>query len=93
MCDSNFIFKSDFLIETMYNIMAPVDLYKFRYINQTIYNTITFDRIYKKIIELICVRLEKLFGERYHDFLNMMRRRKIEIYGPFINEVISLAVG
>jgi hypothetical protein len=88
MCDWNFVFESDFLIETMYNIVSPFDLYKFRHINTTIYNTITSDRIYKKITELICVSLEKLFGEKYQEFLDIMKKRNIQIYGPFINEII-----
>jgi hypothetical protein len=93
MSDCDFIFKSDFLIETMCSIMSPLEIYKFRHINNTVYNAISLDNLYKKIIELVCARLEKIFGKNYQQFLDIMKRRNLEIYGPFINEVISLAVG
>jgi hypothetical protein len=88
MCDWNFAFESEFLIDTMYEIMSPVELYKFRHINSAIYNTITVHRIYKKITESIYIRIEKIFGEKTQQFMDMLKRRNIEIYGPFINEVI-----
>jgi hypothetical protein len=85
MVDCDSIFRSNFLIETMCNIMPTVDLHKFRHINKTIYNTMTSDRIHKKITKLICIRSEKVFGETYQQFLNIMKKINIQIYGPFIN--------
>ena len=82
------IFNSDFLVATMLSVMSPIELYHFRYISKYIYNHISINLIYDKIVKEVNQRLIKELGIHYNKFMDIIASRNICLYGPIINEAI-----
>lgn len=83
----NDIFQSDFIIHTMIQIMTPCELYHFRKILRVTYNWITIDVIKKKIIKMAKTKLKHTLGDKYAKFINMIAKRNVTIYGPWVTQL------
>lgn len=82
------IFNNDFFVATMLDLMTPLQLHTYRFINNYTYNLITNDVITNKIIHLIQQKFRHIYGEKYDEFIEFLSKREIEIHGPFINSII-----
>lgn len=72
----------------MISMMSPRELYFFRQTTKYLYGIITLDMIYDKIVKLACEKLQIIFMDKYDEFMNMIKNRKIVIHGPFVTKII-----
>lgn len=84
----DWIINSDFFIFTMIDVMSPLELYHFRLTTSYLYKNITLKDIDHKIILCVKQRLKYELKEQYDYFMNIMKLRKMCLYGPMINEAI-----
>ncbi len=91
--DYTHIFNSDFFTSTIIDIMSPIELHRYKNTTKYINKKITIDTIYNKII--LCVQnklknnLKNNLKDKYDEFIDMVTRRNMEFYGPFITKVIN----
>lgn len=82
------MFQSDFLNETMLEVMSPQELYFYRLTSKWIYNYMTMDKIKNKIYKNIHQRLQYILKDDYQYILNIINQRQMTLSGPFITECI-----
>ena len=88
MTDYTLIFHNDFFMATMASIMSPRELYFYRQTTKYVYTIITLDTIKKKIIESVSNKLKLHLGDKYDGFINLMEKRNMTLYGPFVTSAI-----
>lgn len=86
--DYTHIFNSDFLTSKMVDVMSPIELYHYKNTTKYINKQITLDIIHNKIILCVQNRLKRSLGDKYDCFIDIVAKRDIEFYGPFIIEAI-----
>src|SRR5437764_8516557 len=86
--DYSHIFNSDFLTATIIDVMSPMELYHYRNITKYTNTYITIDIIYDKIALCVQNRLKNSLGDKYDEFVGMIIRRNIVLYGSYVTEAI-----
>jgi hypothetical protein len=86
--DMQSIFNSDWMVSNMINIMSGRELYFYRLTTKFLSNMITTEIITKKITQTIEYALKLIMEDKYTMFVDILEKRKIEIYGPFITQII-----
>ena len=86
--DYTHIFNSDFLTSKIIDVMSPIELYHYKNTTKYVNKQITLDIIHNKIISCVQNRLKRSLGDKYDCFIDIMAKRDIELYGPFIIEAI-----
>lgn len=82
------MFRNEDFTIMMIDIMSPRELYFYRQTTKYLFEMITMDIIYNKIVKLVQEELRNIFADRYDEFMDMIKRRKIIIDGPFITKII-----
>lgn len=82
------IFNSDFFTDSMIKVMSAADLYKYRQITMYLYKNISIEKIIEKIIKCVQNRMKIILNDKYDGFVNLMAKRNIEIYGPWVTQLI-----
>jgi hypothetical protein len=86
--DNTSIFNSDYMTCSIFENMTLYDFYHYRQITKYIYNYSKIYNFEKIIYDLIFKYLSNVFGNKLELFLEMIKKRKVKLFGPFINQLI-----
>lgn len=68
--------------------MSPRELFYYRQVTKYTYNNINLNTIYNKIITIVEHDLKTIMQEKYNQFIELMKNRKMIITDPYLTEII-----
>jgi hypothetical protein len=78
------ILNSDILFEIT-SLLPPLSLYNLSIINKTFFKKVDISNIGNKIIKIIYQEIEKIFEDKYLEFIDILEKSDIFIEERFIN--------
>lgn len=85
--DYSWIFSQDFFLEEL-NKGIPADLLQIRQVNVACNKYFSLNRIKNKIINWAQDQVNAVFGEQYEEFIKIMAKWKLLLYGKWIVQYI-----